>query len=388
MGRLPKEIKYKLDKKSGQYLISYPELGGHYVQSREVDLSKALQWARRNKSAIVAEPETRLLIKDLAPGFFDPDKPWYQDRLKKGRGMTAASLRIRQGHIENYIIPLFGEYDIRTITGYQIDQAVLNAVGIQKATPGLSKGTRAKLLYSIKLMFDRWQYEGLIRENPTAGIVKYAKAPENPRSTLPADACEKLFPPTHAALVKVWGSTLYGVTMLSLFDTGARPGELRAKTWDGYYPEERFMPYRKAIESGTVDTEKDTKGGQISPAYVSIRTAQELEIWRLESRFNTAEDYIFTTDGRVPLSIATIENVFKRALAYLGYDATGWTPYWLRHTFISYAAEALDDSQMLMAVGHTTIGMNKNYRHLTDKIVLKRSVGIRDSLDKIREKKE
>lgn len=387
MPRPLKDIKVKLDSKSGLYLVSFLETPGRHFQTPETDSRKATEWAKRNKATLLADPEKPLLIKDLAPRFFDENGAWYQDKLKKGNPMTVASLKIRQGHIVNYIIPLFGEWDIRKIRGVDIDQGILNVKGIFKGVPELSRGTRAKLLYSIKLMFDRWVYDGLLTENPTNGIIKYAKAPENPRSSLPAEVCEELFPNSHAGLIRIWGKTVYAVTMLCLFDTGARPGELRAKLWSGYYPEERFMPYRKSIESGTKDKEKDTKGGQISPAYVSKRTAQELEIWRAESHFNNDDDYIFTTDGKVPISIATIENVFKRALEFLGYNSRGWTPYWLRHTFVSYAAEALDDSEMLMAVGHTNLGMNNNYRHLEDETVLKRSKSIREKLDAMREDK-
>jgi hypothetical protein len=66
---------------------------------------------------------------------------------------------MRQGHVENYIIPIFGEYDIRELTGAEIDRAILdverytarNGSSTKTALSSLAKGTRSKLLYSIKL---------------------------------------------------------------------------------------------------------------------------------------------------------------------------------------------------------------------------------------------
>jgi len=45
--------------------------------------------------------EKPLLVKDLAKNFFDTNGEWYRNQIQKGRSLTAASLSIRQGHIEN-----------------------------------------------------------------------------------------------------------------------------------------------------------------------------------------------------------------------------------------------------------------------------------------------
>jgi hypothetical protein len=69
MGRPTKEIKYRLDQVSGRYMMGFAE-----------------------------KP---LLVKDLAKNFFDTNGEWYRNQIQKGRSLTAASLSIRQGHIEN-----------------------------------------------------------------------------------------------------------------------------------------------------------------------------------------------------------------------------------------------------------------------------------------------
>ena len=260
-----------------------------------------------------------------------------------------------------------------------------NREGINPVQKPLARGTRSKLLYSIKLMYDRWCSLGLVKENPTSGIVKYSKDPERPRSKLPREALERLFPRTHGELVRVWGSSMWGALMLVLWDTGARPGEVRALKWEDYYPEERFIPLRRAIESGTADTIKGTKNEVIKPGYLQVRTAQELSIWRAESQFNGDQEFMFNVTGKSPVSNAAIGDAFQRALGRLGYDGTGWTPYWLRHSFVTYALESLDDSEVIMLAGHSSMQMSQNYRHPDDEIILKRSKGIREKLDAARE---
>jgi len=392
MGRPPKDIKYKRDKASGRLMVSFAESPTTYHMTPEPEVDGALAWARRNRRRLLSDPEKPLLFRDLAPGFFDADGAWYKDQVKKGRSMTEKSLAIRQGHIVNYIIPLFGDFDIRELKGADIDRAILDAprytARVGSMTPAakkpLSRGTRSKLLYSLKLMYDRWQYLGMVEQNPTAGITKYSKDPERPRSALPRNALEKLFPATHGELVRVWGSSMWASLMLVLYDTGSRPGEVRAVKWSDYYPEERYLPVRKAIESGTTSKIKGTKGGTIKPSYLSERTAQELAIWRAESRKHDDGDYIFPGRGEAPVTDAAVGVAFERALRSLGFDTTGWTPYYLRHTFATKAMEVLNDQELQMLLGHTNLTTNKIYRHPSNETMLKRTKGFRDRLDSAR----
>jgi integrase len=392
MGRPVKDIKHKLDRASGRYMVGFAESPGMYHMTPESDRGRALEWAKRNKTRLLSKPDTKLLIRNLAPGFFDATAPWYQDKLKKGRPMTDASLSIRQGHIVNYIVPLFGDWDARELKGSDIDRTILDAMRFTarrgRKTPvsikPLSKGTRSKLLYSVKLMYDRWVYQGIVAENPCAGIVKYSKEPERKRSALSRDVLAKLFPPSHGELVRVWGSSMWAALMCVLNDTGARPGEVRALKWGAYYPAERYLPIRYGVESGTAEKIKGTKTDVIRAGYLQMRTVQELAIWRAESRHAADDEFMFTATDGPPVSGAAVGDAFERALKRLGYDAEGWTPYWLRHSFVTYALETLNDQEVLMLAGHSNIITNAIYRHPDDATILRRSVSIRDKMEAAR----
>lgn len=236
-----------------------------------------------------------------------------------------------------------------------------------------------------ELSFDpERQALGLVTSNPVAGIVKYSKTPERPRTKIPLEAIRALFPPTHGELVRIWGSSMWAAALLVILDTGARPGEVRALKWSGYYPDERFIPFRHGIEAGTSATIKGTKTGTIRPGFVQVRTAQELAIWRSESRYFKETDWIFTVDGKAPVSDNAVKDAFRRALACVGYEGTDWTPYYLRHSFISYAMAVLDDAAVQLLAGHTNLQTNAIYRHPDDAIILERSRHLRDILDKVR----
>ena len=95
--------------------------------------------------------------------------------------------------------------------------------------------------------------------HPLAGLSKYSKDPENPRGTLDRDSLSMLFPAHHSELIRVWGSSLWACLMLVFYETGARPGEVRALTWADIDIRKRFVPFRKGIEAGTADKVKGTK---------------------------------------------------------------------------------------------------------------------------------
>jgi len=79
MGRPPKEIKYRIDGKTGLIMVAFIEAPGCYhstperpdsvpLRADDPGFKKALAWARRNKTRLLAVPEKPLLFRDLAKG--------------------------------------------------------------------------------------------------------------------------------------------------------------------------------------------------------------------------------------------------------------------------------------------------------------------------------
>jgi hypothetical protein len=158
---------------------------------------------------------------------------------------------------------------------------------------------------------------------------------------------------------------------------------MRAAKWGEYYPEEHFWPITTAIEAGTVNKVKATKTSATKPGFLSKQTVEELAIWRSESRFNKDSDWIFTADGKNPVSHAAVGLAFKRALKYLGLESKGWTPYWIRHTFITKASEVLSQEELCKVAGNSEL-VSKGYQHPTDELIKKQSAAIKEKLTSLR----
>ena len=116
--------------------------------------------------------------------------------------------------------------------------------------------------------------------------------------------------------------------------------------------------------------------------YLQDRTVQELRIWRAESRFNGDDDYIFTVTGTAPVTNAAIGQRFKATLEFLGYEATGWTPYWLRHSFVTYGLEVLDEATLSALAGHSVMVSKKTYQHADDETLYKKTAAAGEKLHK------
>jgi site-specific recombinase XerD len=96
---------------------------------------------------------------------------------------------------------------------------------------------------------------------------------------------------------------------------------------------EFLIPIRQGVESGTIDKIKEIKTSVVKAGFLSIRTIQELDIWRAESRWNEDGDYVFIANGKAPVTNSAIVKAFRRGLTAVRIDNKDWTPYWLRHSF-------------------------------------------------------
>jgi len=83
----------------------------------------------------------------------------------------------------------------------------------------------------------------------------------------------------------------------------------------------------------------------------------------------------------------SIIKAFRAGVQAAGFDHPEWTPYWLRHSFITHNLDVLTDREIETLAGHTSAVTNAIYRHPSDEVVLERAGKIQRKLDKKREKK-
>jgi integrase len=386
MGRPRKSIRASIRPGVGRWQVQFAAHPGHWILTPimgDRPELEAIAWAKRNGAAVIRRRTPAL--KEFAAAFFDPAGPWACRMRDKGHHFVDKYLATRQGHVDNYLVPIFGELQPAELTRRLIDDAILAVGRASGADKPLSGATRNKIIYSFHLILEDLVDRGMLDRNPLEGIVPYSKAPVAPRDALPRDIMARLFPASHGSLVQVWGGSMWASLMLLFQDTGMRPGEARALRWVELYDALHFIAIRHGIEAGTAATVKGTKTGIVKAGYLSARTVQELAIWRAESKHAGDADFIFTLDGEAPVTNAGIVKAFRRGISGLGLNAPHWTPYYLRHSFVTYQAEILSREELQALAGHTNEATNRIYQHLDDMGVYRQNLSAKEKLDKSRE---
>jgi integrase len=256
--------------------------------------------------------------------FFSSSGRWAERMREKGHYYGNKYFVTRRGYMENYIIPAFGRLDPRNIKRRDIDNWLLGLK--QPDGKRLAGATKNKIMYTMSLIFEELMDLEIIEKNPAQGIKPFNKTPVLPRGVIDRESLVKLYPETHEQLLKIWGSSLWVSMMLIFNDTGCRPGELRALVWADLDAEKRFFPIRKGVEAGTADTIKCTKTGVVRIGFLTVRTVRELRIWRKEAPSCRNDDFIFTHNGKKPVSAAAVIKAFRRGLKNAGMENRPWTP--------------------------------------------------------------
>jgi len=286
---------------------------------------------------------------------------------------------MRDGHVRNYLIPAFGSDDPRTLTRRYIDDKII------AMNPKLASATKYKIVATLAIILDDLVDQNVIERNPMEGMRPYSKSPTKPRTAIPPESFSLLFPTTHGGLVQVWGSALWATLMCCFKDTGLRPGELLALRWGEYYESQRAIVVRHSVKAATRDEIGGTKTGIVKPGLLTTRTCQELAILKGESKYAKDSDFIFTQNGSSPVTREAVIKAFRRGLASVGITGQPWTPYYLRHSFATDNMATLDNDEIILLMGHTTILQTVTYQHPDDAVVLQKAESAREKLDKARE---
>jgi integrase len=374
--------------------VHFEEHPGHWIASKTTDREKAVKWARQNRSWLVGRAVENMA--HFCRGFYALDGKWVRRQEKKGHVYGVLHLKNFQAYLDNYVIPEFGDTDPREIKRMEIDDWLINLHG-KSGKEKLSGSTRNKIIYSLDHVFEYLIDLEIIQANPLTGLRRFNKNPENPRGALDRASLDRLFPPTHAAAAHIWGSSMWAAMMMVFIDTGSRPGEVRALTWADIDIAKRFIPIRKGVEAGTADKIKGTKTGAVKAGFLTIRTIQELEIWRAESRRNADGDFVFTATGAAPVTNEATLKAFKRGVARAKAENDrqenpepwepnpAWTTYWLRHSFGTYQMENLSDEEISSLMGNGVGVLRQHYQHPDDETLYRKTRAIQEKLDHARE---
>ncbi|MDR2478423.1 MAG: tyrosine-type recombinase/integrase [Treponema sp.] len=301
----------------------------------------------------------------------------------KGHEYPSKYLAGRQGHLDVYVIPSFGSCKPEELKRRDIDQWLLYL----KKPDGkpLAGSTKNKIMYTMSLIFEELRDMEVLEKNPITGIRAFNKKPVRPRGVIDKIYMEKLFPESFDGLMQIWNSAMWAALMLVLKDTGSRPGEVRALTWGDIDFCKRFIPFRKGVASGTTDRIKETKTGTVKAGFLTMRTIDTLKMWKRQSLYTEETGFVFTIDGKRPVSAVAVIRAFRRGMDNINASDKSWTPYWLRHSFGTYQMQNLSQEEIMKLMGHKAEAITRIYQHPDNEILYRSAEDIKKKLDKSRE---
>lgn len=266
----------------------------------------------------------------------------------------------RQGYrsaLNNRILPVFGERQLRAIT----------APELQRFMTGLAGNSNTILTYSKSILqnvFREAYVNGLIDRNPAQGLKKPPHTADHRRALTPAEA---------RAVLKVASEHPDGLLLLLLYYTGARRGEVLGLQWRDIDFDARTISINRDIDFAT------NKVGELKTAY-SRRTVpmpQELQN-ALDPLRGFGETFVLQspkTHGHIVHS--TFVRTWKRLMRAV-YEADPaieaidgrsiLTPHYFRHNYASLLYNAgVDVLAAQKFLGHADIKTTLSiYSHLSE----------------------
>jgi integrase len=203
----------------------------------------------------------------------------------------------------------------------------------------------------------------LIKTNPAADVMLPEAKPAKKRKSLNEEQLDRLLRDGIPA------DTQPAMWITGLM-CGLRPGEISGLRWryldiDGDEPYvvvgERAHEVNK-VYVGQAEPKTSRKGAiGLHPLVVAALRHHRDEMKMLG--LYDPEGFVFCTRNRTPISVGNLRRNFRRLCARADIEGD-WTTYELRHSFVSFVSDRIDDlSKVADMVGHSNTRTTEGYRH-------------------------
>ena len=281
---------------------------------------------------------------------------WIESKNRHGKRFSKVMARSRLGHLDNYILPKFGNIQLNKFTAGKTDDWL---VSIPRANQTVNH-----IRNTLRIVFDQAKKDGLINDNPMLDVERMADKFEE-RLPFTLEETRLLFPKDEDELFKIWKDYFWSSMFHLMLTTGIRSGEIRALQWKHIFWDRREILIEKAVKREGVIGE--TKGKGKRAAWLFSRTLDLLQKWHERSRpYEDAESLIyhgFLNDNI--LSTNAVCKEFKEGLAKSDIEPRGRTPHCLRHTYNTLMLSAKIPLELIQfMVGHKDNRMTERYTHI------------------------
>ncbi len=355
---------------------------GTAISTHETSKEKAKGWAKKRIEKGSVEQPT---LRAFAGRFFDwTSSPWIKRQLAKGRRFSEPVARSRQGHLDNYILDHFGEWELADIDQKSVEEWL---AGLE-----LSGQSKNHILNTFRIVLREAKFAGYVRHNVLADAEAFGANPRT-RDTITLAELHALFPEDGEELIKIWLDNERAVAFLLLASTGIRGGECRALRWLNVL-EGRALYVDCGLDA--FNRPKGTKTGATRVALLPARAQAMLEEWRELAKWKADGDFIFSVHQDEPHGRNWLTRALPGAIARLNDAAEkeGLPPvietagrnlvvHSFRHTFISLVRNVAPDEIAKAMSGHATDRALDIYTHRDAAALLARLEPSRQLVEKL-----
>ncbi len=291
----------------------------------------------------------RQLLEEYSEDFYLIDRcRWVKtSRKNKKKKLGDAWIEARRGHLNNWLLPTFGDWPLNEFTASNIECEFDNFE--------ISNTYRNKILESLKIILHYASKDSLIPQNPITTELRYPVNEEKIPDAFEPEDYKKLFPKNQLKLLSIWGNWESMLLFATLAYTGLRPGEARALKWDDIL-DGAFMIDKAVNASKEIGDTKTSKGVRAVPIVPELQ-------WFLGQTERDTEFIFpsFTTSERNKYG-----RCFNSALkmAKICRDDRHLVPYSFRHSYNTFILEEVGVAVCQDLMGHADAKMTLRYTHI------------------------
>ncbi|MEM9424954.1 MAG: hypothetical protein AAF975_09240, partial [Spirochaetota bacterium] len=255
---------WKRKDKKGVFYVRFRHTPTRWYSSHTPNKEAAIAWAY---DYLEAPPDTEpqkkeaqagaITLRKFANGFFESDSQHWLMRQQARNKVLGASYTINaEGHLQNYILPRFGDRAIKSLKIREIETFILEI-------PGKADATKNKILNTFRIVLQEAYEQELIESNPARQVRPIIERNKR-REIFSDEEIQKLFPSKTAAILSVWPDYSWYLYFRVMLAGGLRPGEVSALQWEDFLPQSGGLSITKSVENRTrrikgLKTEKNGK---------------------------------------------------------------------------------------------------------------------------------
>lgn len=286
-------------------------------------------------------------LREYAADFFLWDRcAWIQRQHAKGRPFSRAVAQNRRSHLENHILPRFGELPLSELNPVDLEDWLISLP--------LANQTRNHILYTLNIILREAKRENMLAVNPLADVEALGVRHRRRDVLAPAEL-ERLFPTNMRAFRKVWPIPYHGILYALMVSSGMRSGEVRAALWSAVSWEHSGVLILRAIQGKDAITLP--KGNSQRAVLLPDRTMRLLRWWHDQTRYPKPGDLIFPGRDCQPLSRRTVSVQLAGGLRRAKIPTAGrnLVAHSLRHTYNTRMKELLTGELFEEFTGHALL---------------------------------